>query len=318
MNNNTLHAAARCVGQLRMPLVCVLLALQAAGCAPLVVGGAVLGSTVMLADRRTAGAQVEDQAIELKAGNRLKEVLNDRSHVNITSYNRTVLLTGEAATDADKANIEQTVQKVENVRSTVNELAVMLPSALTTRSNDALITGKVKATFIDAKDLQANAFKVVTERGVHGAAVVTEQRGHRHVFGMCGLHRGQRRLVFAVDVQQQQHVARRAERGHLAREHPCPRIGELAPHHGVGPQREHREAGSLTLEAIDQVAGAQRGQRGRCAGAAHEQLAAGGEHAHDRLAGIGDRLGQRVGQSVGQVCGLEELLLDALLEHGRR
>jgi osmotically-inducible protein OsmY len=180
MNNNTLHAAARCVGQLRMPLVCVLLALQAAGCAPLVVGGAVLGSTVMLADRRTAGAQVEDQAIELKAGNRLKEVLNDRSHVNITSYNRTVLLTGEAATDADKANIEQTVQKVENVRSTVNELAVMLPSALTTRSNDALITGKVKATFIDAKDLQANAFKVVTERGeVYLMGRVTEREANR-------------------------------------------------------------------------------------------------------------------------------------------
>jgi osmotically-inducible protein OsmY len=180
MNNNTLHVAARRVGQLRMPLVCVLLALQAAGCAPLVVGGAVLGSTVMLADRRTAGAQVEDQAIELKASNRLKEVLNDRSHVNITSYNRTVLLTGEAATDADKANIEQTVQKVENVRSTVNELAVMPPSALTTRSNDALITGKVKATFIDAKDLQANAFKVVTERGeVYLMGRVTEREANR-------------------------------------------------------------------------------------------------------------------------------------------
>jgi osmotically-inducible protein OsmY len=180
MNNKTSHLAPRRFGQLRTSLALVLLALQAAACAPLVVGGAVLGSTVMLADRRTAGAQVEDQAIELKASNRLKEVLNDRSHVNITSYNRTVLLTGEAATDTDKANIEQTVQKVENVRSTVNELAVMLPSALTTRSNDALITGKVKATFIDAKDLQANAFKVVTERGeVYLMGRVTEREANR-------------------------------------------------------------------------------------------------------------------------------------------
>jgi len=180
MNNTTSHDAPRRSGSLRASLALVLLALQAAGCAPLVVGGAVLGSTVMLADRRTAGAQVEDQAIELKASNRLKEVLNDRSHVNITSYNRTVLLTGEAATDTDKANIEQTVQKVENVRSTVNELAVMLPSALTTRSNDALITGKVKATFIDAKDLQANAFKVVTERGeVYLMGRVTEREANR-------------------------------------------------------------------------------------------------------------------------------------------
>ena len=180
MNNKMPHVAPRRSRRCCTSLALVLLALQAAGCAPLIVGGAVLGSTVMLADRRTAGAQVEDQAIELKAGNRLKEVVNDKSHVNVTSYNRTVLLTGEAATDADKANIEQTVQKVENVRSTVNELAVMLPSALATRSNDALITGKVKATFIDAKDLQANAFKVVTERGeVYLMGRVTEREANR-------------------------------------------------------------------------------------------------------------------------------------------
>ena len=180
MNNNTPHFAPRRASLRRASLALALLALQVAGCAPLVVGGAVLGGTVMFADRRTTGAQVEDQAIELKAGNRLKEVVGDRSHVNITSYNRTVLITGEAATDADKANIEQTVQKVENVRSTVNELAVMLPSALATRSNDALITGKVKATFIDAKDLQANAFKVVTERGeVYLMGRVTEREANR-------------------------------------------------------------------------------------------------------------------------------------------
>ena len=182
MNNNTPHFAPRRASLRRASLALALLALQVAGCAPLVVGGAVLGGTVMFADRRTTGAQVEDQAIELKAGNRLKEVVGDRSHVNITSYNRTVLITGEAATDADKANIEQTVQKVENVRSTVNELAVMLPSALATRSNDALITGKVKATFIDAKDLQANAFKVVTERGeVYLMGRVTEREANRAV-----------------------------------------------------------------------------------------------------------------------------------------
>jgi osmotically-inducible protein OsmY len=137
-----------------------------AGCAPLLVGGAMVGGTMMFSDRRTTGAQVEDKAIELKANNRLKEAIGDRSHVNVNSYNRTVLLTGEAATEADKATIEQTVQKVENVRSTVNELEVTIPSALSTRSNDLVISGKVRATFIDARDLQVNAFKVVTERGV--------------------------------------------------------------------------------------------------------------------------------------------------------
>jgi len=147
-------------------LACAVVMTQVAGCAPLLVGGAMVGGTIMVSDRRTTGTLVEDQAIELKANNRLKEVIGDRSHVNVTSYNRTVLLTGEAATEADKANVEQTVQKVDNVRSTVNELAVTIPSALATRSNDALLTGKVKATFIDAKDLQVNAFKVITERGV--------------------------------------------------------------------------------------------------------------------------------------------------------
>ena len=150
----------------RTALALALVAAQLAGCAPLLVGGAMVGGTMMVSDRRTTGSLVEDQAIELKANNRLKEVVSDRSHVNVTSYNRTVLLTGEAATETDKTNIEQTVQKVDNVKSTVNELEVTIPSALSTRSNDALLTGKVKATFIDAKDLQVNAFKVITERGV--------------------------------------------------------------------------------------------------------------------------------------------------------
>jgi osmotically-inducible protein OsmY len=151
-----------------------------AGCAPLLLGGAMVGGTMMFSDRRTAGTQVEDKAIELKANNRLKEVIGDRSHVNVASYNRTVLLTGEAATEADKAAIEQTVQKVDNVRSTVNELEVTIPSALAGRSNDALISGKVRATFIDARDLQVNAFKIVTERGaVYLMGRVTEREATR-------------------------------------------------------------------------------------------------------------------------------------------
>jgi len=154
------------LGTRRGALALTLVATQLAGCAPLLVGGAMVGGTMMFSDRRTTGAQVEDQAIELKSKNRLKEVIGDRSHVNVTSYNRTVLLTGEAATEADKAAIEQTVQRVDNVKSTVNELEVTIPSALSTRSNDTLLTGKVKATLIDARDLQVNAFKIITERSV--------------------------------------------------------------------------------------------------------------------------------------------------------
>jgi osmotically-inducible protein OsmY len=161
-------------------LVVALAAAQLSACAPLVVGGAMVGGTMVALDRRTTGTQVEDQTIESKASSRIKELAGDRSHVNITSYNRTVLLTGEAATEADRVAIEQVVQRVENVRSTVNELAVMLPSSLSTRSNDSYLTTKVKATYVDAKDLQANAFKVLTERGnVYLMGRVTEREATR-------------------------------------------------------------------------------------------------------------------------------------------
>ncbi|HEV7912728.1 MAG TPA: BON domain-containing protein, partial [Albitalea sp.] len=149
-------------------------------CAPLIVGGAMLGGTLMATDRRTSGAQVEDQAIELKAMNRIRDVVGDRAHVSTTSYNRIVLITGEVPNEADKAAVEQAVQRVENVKSTVNELETMGASSLTSRSSDAILSSKVKATFVDAKDLFANAFKVVSERGtVYLMGRVTEREATR-------------------------------------------------------------------------------------------------------------------------------------------
>lgn len=134
-------------------------------CVPLLLGGAVGGGALIATDRRTSGTQLEDEGIELRALNRLGGALGDRNHVNLTSYNRQVLLTGEAANAQDKQLIEKTVAGVENVVSIVNELAIMGNSTLTQRSSDALVTGRVKATLVDARDLSANAFKVVTERG---------------------------------------------------------------------------------------------------------------------------------------------------------
>lgn len=149
------------------------------GCAGLVVGGAVVGG-LMITDRRTSGAQVEDQAIELKSANRLQQVLGDRGHVNVTSYNRMVLMTGEVPTEADRDAAEQAISRIENVRSIVNELAVAAPSSLSVRSNDVVLTSKVKATLIDARDLQAQAFKVVTERAtVYLMGRVTEREARR-------------------------------------------------------------------------------------------------------------------------------------------
>jgi osmotically-inducible protein OsmY len=135
-------------------------------CAPLLLGGAVLGGSMVVTDRRSSGAQVDDQAIELKGANRIRELVGERGRISVTSYNRQVLLTGEAASDADKAAAEQAVARVDGVRSVFNELGVGPGSSLSTRSNDTLISGKVKASFVDAHDLHANAVKVVTERGV--------------------------------------------------------------------------------------------------------------------------------------------------------
>jgi osmotically-inducible protein OsmY len=140
------------------------LAASLSACAPMVVGGALMGSLVAT-DRRTSGAQLEDEGIELRAASRIRENLGDRVHISVTSYNRQVLLTGEVPSAQDRALAEQIVAKVENVRSTVNELAVLGNTTLTQRSSDVLVTTRVRAGLVDARDLFANAFKVVTERG---------------------------------------------------------------------------------------------------------------------------------------------------------
>jgi len=134
------------------------------GSAPLIVGGAVM-TGVVATDRRTAGAQVEDEAIELKVASAVRKDLGERVHLNVTSFNRKVLLTGEARSQADKERAEKLAQSQENVQSIVNDLVVAPPSSLTQRSKDVVITSQAKAAFIDAKDLQVNAIKVVTERG---------------------------------------------------------------------------------------------------------------------------------------------------------
>ncbi len=134
-------------------------------CAPLLVGGAVM-TGISASDRRTTGSQIEDERIESRGAARLREHLGERVHINITSYNRQVLLTGEVPNEQDKQLAEQVVTRIENVRTVTNELGVLGHSTLTQRSSDALVTGRVKANLIDAKDLNSSAYKVVTERGV--------------------------------------------------------------------------------------------------------------------------------------------------------
>jgi osmotically-inducible protein OsmY len=153
------------------PLVVAAVAIAAAsllvGCAPIVVGAAVVGGAMVVTDRRSSGAQVDDEVIEVKANGRIGEALpGDNVRVNTTSYNRMVLLTGEVPTEADKTTVEQVVARIDNVVSVVNELTIGPPNSFNEKTKAAYITTKVKASLVDAKDLFANQIKVVTHRGV--------------------------------------------------------------------------------------------------------------------------------------------------------
>jgi osmotically-inducible protein OsmY len=181
MNTNDL-SRSRGARAARVALLALAAASVLPACAPVLVGGAMVGGALASVDRRTAGTQVEDQAIELKGAARVRELAGEQAHVNVTSYNRIVLLTGEVPDAAARGAVEQAIGRIEGARSVVNELAVMGKTTLTARSNDAVLSARVKAGFIDAKDLQVNTIKVTTERGVvHLMGRVTEREATRAV-----------------------------------------------------------------------------------------------------------------------------------------
>ena len=158
----------------------ILASTLATGCAPLLIGGAMVGGVNVATDRRTSATQLEDETIEIKAAARIREKLGDKVHINVNSYNRVALITGEARNEADQAEVERIVTGVENVTKVLNETAVTMHSSLSGRSNDVVIQGKVKAQFIDARDLLSNAFYVVVERGqVYLMGRVTEREADR-------------------------------------------------------------------------------------------------------------------------------------------
>ncbi|MDM7948923.1 BON domain-containing protein [Hydrogenophaga sp.] len=176
-------------------------------CAPLVIGGALTGAMVAV-DRRTSGIQLEDQGIELRAANRLRDAVGDRVNVAVTSYNRQVLLTGEVGNERDKALVEQTVAGVENVRSIVNELAVLGSPSLTQRSADTIITGRVKASMLDANDVAGTAFKVVTNRGtVYLMGRVTQREADRAT-EIARNTSGVQRVVRVLEIISEEELAR--------------------------------------------------------------------------------------------------------------
>jgi osmotically-inducible protein OsmY len=148
---------------LLLPVLAAAALASLSACAPLVLGGAAVGAMAYF-DRRTSGTQVEDETIELRAASRVREAI-PAGHINVTSYNRQVLLTGEVPSEQGKQTAGDLVAKVENVKGVVNELAALVNTSMSSRSSDSLITGQVKASFLDEKKLYSGAFKVVTERG---------------------------------------------------------------------------------------------------------------------------------------------------------
>ena len=147
-------------------LTAIVLGSALGGCVALVGGGAAVAGMSAL-DRRTTGTQVEDEGIELRAGNRIGEVIGEKARVSVTSYNRIVLLTGQAGNETDKQSIEKLVREQVQVRNVFNEIEVApFTATLSQRSNDTVTTGQVKASLVQAKDISSSSIKVVTENNV--------------------------------------------------------------------------------------------------------------------------------------------------------
>jgi osmotically-inducible protein OsmY len=146
-----------------------------AGCPVVLLGGA--GTAISaIEDRRTSGTVLDDDSIETQARRALRERYGDNTHVNVTSFNRSVLVTGEVPEEARRAEIEKIAQGIGNVRGVTNDLQVSAPSSLGARANDSLITTKVKGRLLDSNKVNPIHVKVVTEAGVvYLLGIVTDQ-----------------------------------------------------------------------------------------------------------------------------------------------
>ncbi len=175
--SNKMNGLLRMRRVLATAAMCGVAAVTLQGCVEMAVGTAVVG-TLAATDRRTFGAQTEDKAILFKGETRVAQLVGGAGHVNVASFNRRVLLTGEVRDEAMKQAVEREVTAIEGVQSVINDLEIGGITSMTSRSNDSLITGKVKASFIDTRDLYSNAIKVVTERGtVYLMGRVTPREG---------------------------------------------------------------------------------------------------------------------------------------------
>lgn len=198
----------------RLTFAAALLAtvLAAPGCVPLVATGAAVGTLAAL-DRRTLGAQTEDQEIELRAANRMRGALAQPGGVSVTSYNRKVLLTGQVASEDDKRAAEAAVGALPNVRSVHNELQVLGRPSLATSAADTAITARVKAALLDAQDLHANVIKVVTESGTVYLMGLVSRREAERAAQVASRVAGVQRVVTVFEFITEEEVKRASQPG---------------------------------------------------------------------------------------------------------
>lgn len=177
------------------------------GCVPLAATGLAVGGMSAL-DRRTLGAQTDDQAIEFRAGSQLRQAGERMRGVSVTSYNGKVLISGQVPNDAAKADAERIIASVANVRSVHNELAVGPRPAVATSVTDATLTARIKASLVEARDLQAQSIKVISEYGeVYLMGMVTRREGDRAAQVAAGVA-GVRRVVTAFEYLSEDELAR--------------------------------------------------------------------------------------------------------------
>ncbi|AOW11585.1 hypothetical protein LPB72_22900 [Hydrogenophaga crassostreae] len=176
-------------------------------CTTLVVGGALTGAMVAV-DRRSSGAQLDDQGIELRGSNRLRDQMGNRARVSVTSYNRHVLLTGEAASEAAKAEAGEILKSMDNVGPIYNELGVTNSPSFTEKASDSLLTGRVKAGLVEIRELSTNAFKVVSERGtVYLMGRVTQKEADMAT-EVARTTKGAMRVVRVMEILSEEELAR--------------------------------------------------------------------------------------------------------------
>jgi osmotically-inducible protein OsmY len=180
-------------------------------CAPLVVAGVVAGTAIVATDRRTTGTQVDDQTIQLRVANELSTALKGKGdvHISVNSFERRVLLTGEVPNEQVKAEAEAIAARSQNVRTVVNELTIAPPSTTSQRANDTALGTKVRAAFVNTKEIAFNSIEIVTERGiVYLMGVVTEKEGEVAAY-VASRVSGVQQVVKVFDYASAEEVQRR-------------------------------------------------------------------------------------------------------------